>query len=108
MYILYRLKSTCGWGCFIYLIINNLFVINFCFVAKMLRKKKVENVSSFSLQVDPKKRVTIKQLLSHEWMMKGYAAPVRWISRIKVCTFPMLKAQLQVKAEVNCNSVSFT
>lgn len=35
------------------------------------------------LQVDPKKRVTIKQLLNHEWMMKGYAAPVRWISRIK-------------------------
>ena len=99
MYILYRLESTCGWGCFIYLIINNLFVINFCFVAKMLREKKVENVSSFSLQVDPKKRVTIKQLLNHEWMMKGYAAPVRWISRIKVCTFPMLKAQLQVKVE---------
>ena len=31
--------------------------------------------------------------------MKGYAAPVRWISRIKVCNFPMLKAQLQVKVE---------
>lgn len=35
------------------------------------------------LQVNPKKRVTIKQLLNHEWMMKGYAAPVRWTSRIK-------------------------
>lgn len=35
------------------------------------------------LQVDPKKRVTIRQLLNHEWMMKGYAAPVRWMSRIK-------------------------
>lgn len=39
---------------------------------------------TFLLQVNPKKRVTIKQLLHHEWMMKGYAAPVRWTSRIKV------------------------
>ena len=39
---------------------------------------------TISLQVNPKKRVTIKQLLNHEWMMKGYAAPVRWTSRIKV------------------------
>ncbi|CAH3197549.1 unnamed protein product, partial [Porites evermanni] len=36
------------------------------------------------LQVNPKRRVTIKGLLNHEWMMKGYAAPVRWTSRIKV------------------------
>lgn len=35
------------------------------------------------LQINPKKRVTIKGLLNHEWMMKGYAAPVRWTSRIK-------------------------
>lgn len=35
------------------------------------------------LQVNPKRRVTIKGLLNHEWMMKGYAAPVRWTSRIK-------------------------
>ena len=39
---------------------------------------------TISSQVNPKKRVTIKQLLNHEWMMKGYAAPVRWTSRIKV------------------------
>ena len=69
------------------------------FCCKNVEEKKVENVSSFSLQVDPKKRVAIKQLLNHEWMMKGYAAPVRWISRVKVCTFPTLKAQLQVKVE---------
>ncbi|KAJ7382168.1 hypothetical protein OS493_036601 [Desmophyllum pertusum] len=35
------------------------------------------------LQVNPKRRVTIKQLLNNEWMMKGHAAPVRWTSRIK-------------------------
>ncbi|XP_073252861.1 maternal embryonic leucine zipper kinase-like [Porites lutea] len=35
------------------------------------------------LQVNPKRRVTIKGLLNHEWMVKGYAAPVRWTSRIK-------------------------
>ena len=36
------------------------------------------------LQTNPQRRATIKSLLNHDWVMKGYAAPVRWMSRIKV------------------------
>lgn len=35
------------------------------------------------LQTNPQRRATIKSLLNHDWVMKGYAAPVRWMSRIK-------------------------
>ncbi|XP_063076163.1 maternal embryonic leucine zipper kinase [Engraulis encrasicolus] len=30
------------------------------------------------MQVDPKRRVTVQQLLDHPWMMKGYSSPVGW------------------------------
>lgn len=33
------------------------------------------------LQVDPKKRITIKDLLSDPWMMDGYDCPVKWQSK---------------------------
>ena len=33
------------------------------------------------LQTDPKKRITVKELLKHPWMMEGCETPVRWQSR---------------------------
>ncbi|XP_045568606.1 maternal embryonic leucine zipper kinase [Salmo salar] len=33
------------------------------------------------MQVDPKHRVTIKQLLDHPWMTSGYDSPVEWHSK---------------------------
>ncbi|NXT31714.1 MELK kinase, partial [Pelecanoides urinatrix] len=32
-------------------------------------------------QVDPKKRITIKHLLSHPWLMQGYSDAVQWQSK---------------------------
>ena len=32
------------------------------------------------LQVDPKRRITVTQLLSHPWLMDGYEKPVKWQS----------------------------
>ncbi|XP_053555991.1 maternal embryonic leucine zipper kinase [Bombina bombina] len=33
------------------------------------------------LQVDPKKRITVKHLLNHPWLMQGYTCPVEWHSK---------------------------
>uniref|UniRef100_A0A8K9WT86 Maternal embryonic leucine zipper kinase n=1 Tax=Oncorhynchus mykiss TaxID=8022 RepID=A0A8K9WT86_ONCMY len=33
------------------------------------------------MQVDPKHRVTIRQLLDHPWTMSGYGSPVEWHSK---------------------------
>ncbi|XP_076027154.1 maternal embryonic leucine zipper kinase [Genypterus blacodes] len=33
------------------------------------------------MQVEPKRRVTVRQLLDHAWMVKGYGSPVEWHSR---------------------------
>ncbi|XP_052413872.1 maternal embryonic leucine zipper kinase [Carassius gibelio] len=33
------------------------------------------------MQVDPKRRLTVKQLLDHSWVMKGYSTPVEWHSK---------------------------
>ncbi|XP_051633585.1 maternal embryonic leucine zipper kinase isoform X4 [Manacus candei] len=33
------------------------------------------------LQVDPKKRITVKHLLSHPWLMQGYSDAVEWQSK---------------------------
>ena len=33
------------------------------------------------LQTDPKRRITVKQLLNHPWLMEGYEKPVRWQSK---------------------------
>ncbi|XP_033976734.1 maternal embryonic leucine zipper kinase [Trematomus bernacchii] len=33
------------------------------------------------LQVDPKRRITLRQLLDHPWVMKDYNSPVEWLSR---------------------------
>jgi len=35
------------------------------------------------LQTDPKKRITVKQLLVHPWIMEGYQEPVRWQTRYR-------------------------
>jgi len=35
------------------------------------------------LQTDPKKRITVKQLLVHPWMVEGYQEPVRWQTRYR-------------------------
>ena len=33
------------------------------------------------LQTDPKKRITIQELLVHPWMMEGYDQPIKWQSK---------------------------
>ncbi|XP_031416153.1 maternal embryonic leucine zipper kinase [Clupea harengus] len=33
------------------------------------------------MQVDPKRRLTVRQLLTHPWVMTGYSSPVEWHSR---------------------------
>ena len=33
------------------------------------------------LQTDPKKRITVKELLQHPWLMEGFEDPVRWQTR---------------------------
>ncbi|KAM9329116.1 maternal embryonic leucine zipper kinase [Gastrophryne carolinensis] len=33
------------------------------------------------LQVDPKKRISVKHLLNHPWLMQGYNYPVEWYSK---------------------------
>ncbi|KAM4750429.1 maternal embryonic leucine zipper kinase [Anableps anableps] len=33
------------------------------------------------MQVDPKRRLTVRQLLDHPWVMKDYNSPVEWHSR---------------------------
>ncbi|XP_071436331.1 maternal embryonic leucine zipper kinase isoform X4 [Pithys albifrons albifrons] len=33
------------------------------------------------LQVDPKKRITVKHLLSHPWLMQGYSDAIQWQSK---------------------------
>ncbi|KAM9589187.1 maternal embryonic leucine zipper kinase isoform 2-T2 [Morphnus guianensis] len=33
------------------------------------------------LQVDPKKRITVRDLLSHPWLMQGYSDAVQWQSK---------------------------
>ncbi|GAA6214694.1 maternal embryonic leucine zipper kinase [Lates japonicus] len=33
------------------------------------------------MQVDPKRRLTVRQLLDHPWVMKDYNSPVEWYSR---------------------------
>eukprot|EP00092_Neocalanus_flemingeri_P022013 GFUD01023872.1.p1 GENE.GFUD01023872.1~~GFUD01023872.1.p1 ORF type:complete len:648 (+),score=230.42 GFUD01023872.1:32-1975(+) len=35
------------------------------------------------LQTDPKRRITVKQLLQHPWLMEGCDKPVRWQSRYR-------------------------
>uniref|UniRef100_A0A4W3HL91 Maternal embryonic leucine zipper kinase n=1 Tax=Callorhinchus milii TaxID=7868 RepID=A0A4W3HL91_CALMI len=36
------------------------------------------------LQVDPSRRVSVKQLLNHPWLMQGYSSPVEWHTRYPV------------------------
>ncbi|MFT7807419.1 maternal embryonic leucine zipper kinase [Arapaima gigas] len=33
------------------------------------------------MQVEPKLRITVRQLLDHPWVMKGYSSPVEWHSK---------------------------
>ncbi|KAM3865496.1 maternal embryonic leucine zipper kinase [Diretmus argenteus] len=33
------------------------------------------------MQVDPKRRLTVRQLLDHPWVMQGYSSPVEWHSK---------------------------
>ncbi|XP_072880096.1 maternal embryonic leucine zipper kinase isoform X3 [Hemitrygon akajei] len=36
------------------------------------------------LQVDPKKRITVKHLLTHPWLMQDYGCPVDWRTRYPI------------------------
>jgi len=35
------------------------------------------------LQTDPKQRITVRQLLTHPWLMEGYETPVKWQTRYR-------------------------
>ena len=59
--------------------------ISFIFEArKWYLPVSVSMPTCLMLQVNPEKRVKIEELLDHDWVMTGYASPVRWHSRIKV------------------------
>ncbi|XP_072716931.1 maternal embryonic leucine zipper kinase-like isoform X11 [Ciconia boyciana] len=69
---------------------HNLKLIDFGLCAKPKRGKysipKWRSPSSAlllnqTLQVDPKKRMTVKHLLSHPWLMQGYSDAVQWQSK---------------------------
>ncbi|XP_069782037.1 maternal embryonic leucine zipper kinase isoform X2 [Narcine bancroftii] len=36
------------------------------------------------LQVDPKKRITVKHLLNHPWLMQNYSCPLDWRTRFPI------------------------
>ncbi|KAK7929430.1 hypothetical protein WMY93_005825 [Mugilogobius chulae] len=36
------------------------------------------------MQVDPKRRITVRQLLDHPWVLKDYNSPVEWHSRLPI------------------------
>ena len=36
------------------------------------------------LQVEPKRRITIPDLLQHTWLTKGFNVPIEWQSKYKV------------------------
>jgi len=54
--------------------------------------------------VNPRKRATIKDLLNDDWVMKGYAAPVKWNTQIKVIVL-IVNGKL-VKTSMGCIGVS--
>jgi len=41
------------------------------------------NLLDAMLQTDPKKRITVKDLLTHPWLRDGYEKPVKWQSRYR-------------------------
>lgn len=44
-------------------------------------KFDVEKLLFQMLQVDPKRRITVTQLMTHPWLMDGYECPVKWQSK---------------------------
>ena len=62
----------------------NCFMQCFRFVNEILSTLRVPwNIHKIFLtdQTDPKQRITVRQLLTHPWMMEGYETPVKWQTR---------------------------
>uniref|UniRef100_A0AAQ5ZVA1 Maternal embryonic leucine zipper kinase n=1 Tax=Amphiprion ocellaris TaxID=80972 RepID=A0AAQ5ZVA1_AMPOC len=53
------------------------------------------------MQVDPKRRVTVRQLLDHPWVMKDYNSPVEWYSRHSFCCRWVIISLLYFNMRVN-------
>ncbi|KAJ8321494.1 hypothetical protein KUTeg_000955 [Tegillarca granosa] len=49
-----------------------------------LSEESKELIASM-LVIDPKRRITVQQLLNHPWLMKGFNVPVEWQSKYKRC-----------------------
>ncbi len=54
------------------------------------------------LQTDPKRRITVSQLLSHPWLMDGYDRPVKWQSKHHASELDM--EAVEVLADVRLTS----
>ncbi|ESO07808.1 hypothetical protein HELRODRAFT_191046 [Helobdella robusta] len=55
-------------------------------VPKWLSKDSVEILKCL-LQTDPSKRITIRDLIRHPWILKGYQLPVSWASKFQKNVF---------------------
>ena len=62
-------------------------------VPEWLQPEMVELLACM-LQTDPRRRITIAQLLEHSWLNHGFNIPVEWASKYKVlcccCSTPQL------------------
>ena len=60
-----------------------------------LSERSKELISQL-LQVDPKRRITIPDLLSHPWLVEGFNVPVEWHSKYKVTQISTLNMYVYV------------
>ena len=62
------------------------------------------------LQVNPRRRVTVRQLVKHPWVMKGFGVPVTWRSNCQVnrhCRSPCLNKSVNASvSEAGMSSYS--
>jgi maternal embryonic leucine zipper kinase len=58
-------------------------------IPKWLSAESVELLAAL-LQVDPKQRIQIRDLVRHPWLLHGYNQPVSWRSKHKVGDMPLL------------------
>ena len=57
------------------------------FAQRNVQKAKIVTITF--LQVDPSRRITVRQLLDNPWLNKDYKYPIKWTSIYDV-SFPLL------------------
>jgi len=59
-------------------------------VPKWLSVDSVELLHDL-MQVNPRRRVTVRELVRHPWVVKGFGAPVSWNSNCEVASCIVLQ-----------------